>query len=169
MRMVGPTRGIRCCDGIRYWNGYGGDSLLARPIANAPYRLVAYANSEYSLLERIRYWHRTDLMLESLSMARPTLPPVLGVRSNDKSSSRDSLGPVSRYLLRDSRGAAPVVYVDTSAGRCDSADWKILGSCPRRILSPNLELEWNRHLKGRVVLCASSLYGRRRNCQCEWF
>ena len=36
-----PTRGIRCCDGIRYWNGYGGDSLL----------------------ERIRYWHRTALLV----------------------------------------------------------------------------------------------------------
>ena len=70
MRVVGPTRGNRCCDGIRYWNGCCGDSLLARPIANAPYRLVAHANSEYSLmehanseyslLERIRYWHRTE-------------------------------------------------------------------------------------------------------------
>ena len=67
MRVVGPIRGNRCCDGIRYWNGCCGDSLLARPIANAPYRLVAHANSEYSLiehanseyslLERIRYWH----------------------------------------------------------------------------------------------------------------
>ena len=42
------------------WNGCCGHSLLARPIANAPCRLVAHANSEYSLLERIRYWHRTE-------------------------------------------------------------------------------------------------------------
>ena len=51
MRVLGPIRGVRCCGGIRYWNGCGGDSLLAQPIANASYRLVAHASSEYSLLE----------------------------------------------------------------------------------------------------------------------
>ena len=40
----------------------GGDLLLARPIANASYRLVAPSNSEYSLFERIRYWSRTAPM-----------------------------------------------------------------------------------------------------------
>ena len=45
--------------------------FLARPIANASYRLVAPSNSEYSVLERasseyslferIRYWSRTQL------------------------------------------------------------------------------------------------------------
>ena len=76
MRVIGLMRGVRCWGGIRFWNGCCGDSLLARPIANAPYRLVVHANSEYSLLEhanseyslleRIRYWHRTE----------PTAAPV---------------------------------------------------------------------------------------------
>ena len=70
MRVIGTMGGVRCCGGMSYWNGCCGNSLLARPIANGPYRLVAHANSEYSLmehanseyslLERIRYWHRTE-------------------------------------------------------------------------------------------------------------
>ena len=58
----------------------GGYSLLARPIANASYRLVAPSNSEYSLFERIRYWSRTDLLFTStlvgaiFSTAANTLP-----------------------------------------------------------------------------------------------
>ena len=36
-----------------------GAVIRARPIASASYRLVAPSNSEYSLLERIRYWSST--------------------------------------------------------------------------------------------------------------
>ena len=78
VRVVGPAGGNRCCDGIRYWNGCGGDPLLARPIANAPYRLVAHANSEYSLLERIRYWHITDL----ITVLRAVGAKVIDIRLN---------------------------------------------------------------------------------------
>ena len=37
---IGPMRGVRWCGGIRYWNGCCGDSLL----------------------ERIRYWCRTEVL-----------------------------------------------------------------------------------------------------------
>ena len=73
---AGSGSGVRNASGRPYqrhsslrrhslWNGFCGDSLLARPIANAPYRLVVHANSEYSLLERIRYWHRTPPLIGS--------------------------------------------------------------------------------------------------------
>ena len=59
----------------------GSYSLLARPIANASYRLVVPSNSEYSVLERanseyslfnrIRYWIRTEFRLVDFRLVVP--------------------------------------------------------------------------------------------------
>ena len=58
---------------MRYWSSWGAYLLLAWPIANASYRLVAPSNGEYSVMERangeysqferICYWSRTALWI----------------------------------------------------------------------------------------------------------
>ena len=93
--------------------GGGCYSLLARPIANASYRLVAPSNSEYSLLERIRYWSSTEPVHCSCTL-QSQIPEVLHMSTLSQKFS-PKFSPPYLFVLRGH-----------SLGRC------VFGNCTSR-------------------------------------
>ena len=104
----------------------GGYSLLARPIANASYRLVVpsnseysvleRANSEYSLFERIRYWSRTAPMKPFLVVKSVFEPPITTQHEQPTTTSPSTASTTSGPATKPRSGSHANESMGTTAG-----------------------------------------------------